>query len=440
LLRLKKQSYSRLKKGKSFVFHPNYGFKNIPFYQKTKDIRLIGYSVTKHTFIARLKKENVFIKMDTLGNIQSTYDLPSDAYQIILDKNDKFWLLSDDFYPRLMKDSLAPVSLDEKMFKGMKLGKRKKKYPYQKSTDNFWLSSHNNLIVFHPERGIVYNFKETHPEIYKHTIHRIFFDRQYNIWIATTFGLYKVTLQPNLFKTYMALSPKEAETQKRLAIVGIYSKGDIIWINSQGRQPIHKIHLRTGQVAVIPPFKYLKTPPSKHLHKKRSPGRINTTMLGVFPYDNHQLLFSRNEVLMVYNPTTKEHHRIYPQKKKERIGQSWSFLKDQYNKTWLGLLNNGLRYLNSEKDTLIQFKKYNEFTALEESSIYSFLEWDNNHILIGSTSGLYVLHRKKGIIHRFWSKGEGDNYMPSSSIFHLKRDKKKLTKSGLVPIMMDWCI
>ena len=119
----------------------------------------------------------------------------------------------------------------------------------------------------------------------------------------------------------------------------------------------------------------------------------------------------------------------------------WSIFKDSNKKVWVGTLDNGIGIIR--QDSLINYQQYNEFKELSRYSIYHFLQWDDDLMLIASTGGIYILHRNKGIIGRFWRGGDDKYFIPNNTIHHIHRDEKAentiwlATRDGLVQLSLN---
>ncbi|MEM6379108.1 MAG: two-component regulator propeller domain-containing protein, partial [Bacteroidota bacterium] len=146
---------------------------------------------------------------------------------------------------------------------------------------------------------------------------------------------------------------------------------------------------------------------------------------------NHALLKKDEETLLlgnrgltVYDIPSQDYRVIY-NKDRSITHPIWSIFCDQHQNYWLGS-EYGLRYWDGHTDHIDSYSKYNTFPELKEHIVYTFLEWDAQHLIIGSTAGIYILHQEKGIIHRFWDEGAKGFYLPNNSIYHLHKDTENV--------------
>ena len=100
----------------------------------------------------------------------------------------------------------------------------------------------------------------------------------------------------------------------------------------------------------------------------------------------------------------------------------WSILKSQEGQWWGSSYHNGLFTSNLPKnDSLFQFEQYNEFEELRGIYVNHLVE-EGNYIWATSSIGLYLIHKKKGVVKKYNLDAEAPFQMPASNIYFLHKD------------------
>ena len=272
----------------------------------------------------------------------------------------------------------------------------------QNRTPPYWYKDDKQVFLFSLDGEIIFDFGKSYPEILKNNISRIYFDNQNHAWFSTQFGLYKVQLIHSSFTNYLNQNLKDYHVHSAFSTRGIAVLNKHLLINSTLQQR-YIIDLEKNT--------------TKELHTTGwGSNRIFRPICldskgGYYMGGNYHLVHFKNE----------EIQKIFSWKKGLASEMSWSIHQDNKQNIWLGLLDKGLGVL--QNDSISFFNHYNDYETLSFSSIYDFLQWDDDHILISSTSGIYVLHTQKGIIQRFSTKGDAHHYIPYDLIHHLHKDK-----------------
>ena len=303
---------------------------------------------------------------------------------------------------------------------------------YQQAEGSLWIGDVDHLFVFHPKKRLLYDIGKDNPEIVSNVVKNIFFDKQNNAWIATANGIYQVTLKPSPFRKYLA-SPKSSYNIKTaFSGRGMVVHNGQLWVNGI-KDEFFRIDLKTHQREQIVEFK----PDSKHIKARYKNFRP------VLVLDENRLILG-SDYFIEYN-IPGQAYRFLHQEKPHKLKNLWSLHIDRYQKAWGGTQSGGLAYVDLQGErTVHPFRLYNGFKALRKSTVYSFLEWDKDLLLLGSTTGLYVLHQKKGIVKRFWDGGQNSTYFPHNEIHHLQRDKQNPNiiwvatgGGGLVQVLLE---
>ena len=107
---------------------------------------------------------------------------------------------------------------------------------------------------------------------------------------------------------------------------------------------------------------------------------------------------------------------------KTRLAKFWSVLKSQEGQWWGSSYHNGLFVSNFPKnDSLSRFEKYNEFKELHDIYVNHLVE-EGNYIWAASPVGLYLIHKKKGVVKKYNSDAKTPFQIPATNIHFLHKD------------------
>ena len=107
---------------------------------------------------------------------------------------------------------------------------------------------------------------------------------------------------------------------------------------------------------------------------------------------------------------------------KDQNLKAWSLLKDKENNWWIGTLREGVFCTTPNKDSLTFFNRYNGFEQLKSATIIHLLE-DGEYIWASSTLGLFLIHKKKGVLRQYFSEALPSSSLPFNDIHLLHKDK-----------------
>ncbi|MEO0727040.1 MAG: ATP-binding protein [Bacteroidota bacterium] len=100
----------------------------------------------------------------------------------------------------------------------------------------------------------------------------------------------------------------------------------------------------------------------------------------------------------------------------------WAIARDQEDRWWAGGLFTGL-FLKTKPDTLLRrYTELNGFEELQTSSIIHLLE-DGSFLWGCTNTGLYLLDKEKGVVRRYYSEAEEDQYLPFYDVHFLHKDQ-----------------
>jgi signal transduction histidine kinase/CheY-like chemotaxis protein/ligand-binding sensor domain-containing protein len=239
--------------------------------------------------------------------------------------------------------------------------------------------------------------------------YHVFQDKRQAIWVSTINGLFKITPLINHFERHLWIDPLEKKSSQINSCRSIFeTKDGTVYAVVNGRlyckKPIEKTF--TNFIAFLGDVYAANGDPTG------------------------QVWMGRNDLLQ-YNPLTGVVQFHMPSKG----GLIWSILPEK-DKVWVGIEKN-LAYWDKSKQQFVFFGQYNGFDALKESAVYQIEPFEQtNHLLLTTSTGLYVLDRSKGIIARYWTGGRGKFHLPADNIQHTcwvsKNEYWLATTTGLV--------
>lgn len=244
------------------------------------------------------------------------------------------------------------------------------------------------------------------PEISRSNILSVRKDKPGNLWIGTEFGFYYVRIQKSPFTNFLNSPIEEYNVANTFSTLGISSNKEVLWINglngnqfliNQEDQSISEVSLK----GVYPDPNQSVDPIVLYPVLRTGPNEFLTTDLSLMRYKD-------GKVSKVY----------YWQE--GLFDKSWSIYEGN-DQILLGLYSGGLGRI--EKDNIVLFEAYNGFETLARSQTYHFLKWNDQHLLLATSTGIYVLNTEKGIVKRFWTGGEANERIPFNVIYHINKDQ-----------------
>ena len=385
--------------------------------------RLLGFNFNQPGSIE-------LIELDTLGQQIWSYTIksllrPRDNMRFFEDAKGIRWLfLKSEIFNLFPKENIPRAySIPEIPKDSLAFSKFLIPIFISPNAEQYWYRSNKQLVIVSPDGRVLFNLGEAHPEMIKNTVIKIKFDNNNNAWVLTNFGFYRVQLYASSFTNYLHLEPKVYNLHDAFSARGIAVSNGKILVNSILTKR-YSIDSKTGNK-------------EEFLSKGWAQGRSIRPILlvekdGAYMGTNKHLIYVEDEKIQ----------QVFDWKKNATIEMIWSIHQDSQQHIWMGLLSYGLAHL--EGDSIANFNHYNGYESLAKSSVYSFLQWDAHHIIIGSTSGIYILHSTHGIIGRFSMEDSSGYSLPFDLINHLHRDQKEQNViwaatggGGLLKIKLD---
>ncbi len=315
-----------------------------------------------------------------------------------------------DFFSLQAESKLEPVALPLSIYP-LNNDDWFSKLFYKKNDHTIWYKSEARFFVFDLQKGRLFDFNESYPDISKNVIWDIYFDRSDRAFIATSHGFYIIRLSINPFQRLMYNSSNTYDVNSFFSCRGIVAHQNTLWIGTEF-QNNHRIDLNNLQAERLPHFEFS--------------GRENQIRLGegrvVISLDNDHLLFGDNELIKYRISDASIQFHFWEDGSSPPI---WSMFKDQKDTIWVGTYDGPLGYWQEGMKEIQVYEQLNDFEFQEGGYIYSFLELNESNILMGTSFGIYLLQRQKGIIKRFWTEGIEEAHFPHNNIFHLVKDKDK---------------
>lgn len=250
---------------------------------------------------------------------------------------------------------------------------------YVPKLDAFWWSTKEAIgILFNAEGDLYHQLALEHK-----TNTRVVVDNQM-IWLTSDRGFYQIEIKKNLFKQFL----------KNQSFRGITKIDNDVYFNSA--------------LGVY-----------KASESLSSFDTILDSGLSTLKDSENNLWVCTPLYLTKLNPKTKETKKYEFQKK-----EVWSLFEDKNG--WIWYSHVGLNAF-APKAEQIHTVQYNEFEALKTSTVYHFSQKKDGNIWLCTTSGLYEMNLKKGIVARYWSGGEGEYYLPADDFRHFYFNEKNQT-------------
>ena len=424
--------------GNLISFSPKSGFQIVQVAEgKTLALDLINAS---NRILGTIDQEysNISVELDSLGKILWTYSDDGDelkalgtvyhqngtVYHQNLDKSWRFasfpkWnqvvIESPTGNNRLIPTSLA-ITTSNVSSKSM---------IYHKKADNtFWLTNPDDFLVYDAQKNETFDFKKHYPEIFNSQIYRIYFDNRDNAWLATAYGVYCIQFKKSSFKKHLSQPLENYQINTAFSSRGIAVIGNKMWVNGIETSKTYEIDLISDEVKELP--KEFMIPINQEMNFK--------AVLAI----NDEELLQAGIGQSIYNTKTQTHRHLtwedYDYQIDYKLANVWSLFSNRKDMYWFGLQDEGLAFWKGDTSQIQLFEEYHEFEALRYSTVYSFVEWDLENVLIGSTSGIYILNWQNGIIRRFSEEGEKELFLPQNTVYHLHRDK---TNSNIIWVATD---
>lgn len=400
-----------------FLFKPDSSFQKIPhafdapFHPQycSTDNGIWGTLSPSHFNTTQL------VKIDRSGNPLRRIQLTGTVeYAKILgeDKAGALWYATfcDGAYPVLycLPKQGDPVRVDYEAY-GLK-GKSEwsKQLFFKPGDQTIWIKSKPNFFVFHPQKGLVFDFSKQYKQIIDADIRTIFFDKDNAAWIGTAYGLFRVELKANPFSRYLFTEP--FVLNNAYSCRGILPVKNGLLVNTDEGRIL--VHIPTRELRTLPKLN-VKTPNGQQKEVMYFPLALKAGADSVRWFADLSLV--KQDI-----KTGIDHCFLWEDP--AASWQIWSFYQAPEGRLWLGT-NAGLAYLDSHDEKLRRAPVEKGFEALAGATILAFIKSKKGHIWLATNTGLYAWSPEKGVIDRWWTEGTGSRYIPHENIQHVCEDK-----------------
>ncbi|MEL6832758.1 MAG: two-component regulator propeller domain-containing protein [Bacteroidota bacterium] len=415
-----------------FTYRSVSGFQTIPTHFETTSF-LIFHSSSNTIWGTLSTQPNVvtdLIEINRKGEIVQQYELLVDGEWITmlgLDEKNKLWFSSGKyqsgdvllFYLDAKEKRIHPYKEQQQIIPRKKRSSWTSRLAFRPQDESFWYIDDPEFVVFSPDEGALFDFREQLPEIGKANIQSIYFDRRGSIWVGTGFGLYRIELTPNPFTHYLSLDYEEFERSsgyRAYSCRGIWAMEERLLVNTyQGR---YEIDLLSGKEKKLP---YILNADQNASHPF-----LGLYPLAIYQDRSRQLWFS--EFYLIRKDVQQNTEVLFQMGLPDIISENrkhiWSIHEDRTGKIWLGT-KEGLAFLNSSSQQIEMLEPDLQFEELSESFVHAFVESRHGHVWLGTTSGLYRWSPENGLLDRFWTGGEQGRAIPHDNVLHLYEENEE---------------
>jgi len=260
-----------------------------------------------------------------------------------------------------------------------------------------WLSDYE---IFDRQGKILLDLLAQFPTVNNKTARAYLRDRNGGIWLANDFGLELIEIKKDHFRRF--LFDENARTGSAVACRGMVQNGKSLWVNSEAPfGGLQRIDLSSGLASPDKPLLgscYALGPDSS--------GNIWSGQIGT--------VLS----LVKIDPQSGRILTKFPL----IHGVSWCVFPVDRDHLWVGQ-EGGLILLDSETGQLSS-PDTRDFPELDKATVLYIAPDHSGMIWLCTSRGFYKMTPKGKIIGRFWSGGQGDNWLPCENLYHFYEDRE----------------
>ncbi|MCB0662386.1 MAG: response regulator [Saprospiraceae bacterium] len=219
---------------------------------------------------------------------------------------------------------------------------------------------------------------------------------QGTIWVGDNKGLRLFNLDESLFQTYLN------QENKPIPVRGIAEWNKNLLVNSEAGTYV--INSESGSIGTYPERDKMGTLGSFSI--------LSDNEDEIYTVSNQLVALDRDlKVSKSTDISTNEKGRI------------WSFTKDSNGQFWLGKgLEDIILVDTNDFSKYSYFEKYNGFEEAQKTFKWHFFE-DGDYIWLSAQNGLYLIHKKNGIIARYGANENAPFYLPAIIFHYIYKDK-----------------
>lgn len=279
-----------------------------------------------------------------------------------------------------------------------------------------WYNDLYRSCMYNSKGELIYDFVDHFDESTLYGIFNIYFDNNNNTWIATTNGVYILTIQTNRFYSYLEENEFMPES-RRHAVRGIVEHNDFLYANTRtGRK---RINLVTEEVVSL-------EEDALNADYGRAPSEdVMKDSKGYIWFCGNQNNVQRYDPVAdtIINIPCK--HAI-PTNVTDYEDKNLTLYEDSRSRIWLGT-HKGLYYYDILREAFIKSNAYSQCAQLNRSAVHAILEdTASNTLWVGSTTGLYQYDYELGHFTYHYSTAlASPYYLPSDHIYALHKEKDR---------------
>ncbi len=279
---------------------------------------------------------------------------------------------------------------------------------YDAKNNHFWLTdASSKTYIVHPQKKLLYTLDFP----LKYVCLK---DKRGVFWAANTEGLYAIQFGKILFSKYFENTPIRGIT---------VDNQNRIWAYPNRIEGLNAVSDNLN-------FRYKNILTSLSLLKDE-----NETIWS-FINQNNQWWLGR------FEPTENGKVTLEPIETNNESVDIWSIYKDENaGLLWGGGLNGFLFNYNLETKQTTILNEFNGIDAFKKTTIYQILPYQENYFWLATSNGLYLTHKQKGIIARYWNEGKEDQLLPIEAIHHIHTQNENILwlgsrNSGLLKVQI----
>lgn len=261
-----------------------------------------------------------------------------------------------------------------------------------------WLSDYE---IFDRPGKILLDLLAQFPTVNNKTARAYLRDRNGGIWLANDFGLELIEIRKDHFRRF--LFDENARTGSAVACRGIVQNGKNLWVNSEAPfGGLQRIDLFSGRVF---PSQLLRG--SCYALSPDSSGNIWSGQTGTdAPF------------LVKVDPVSGGILAQIPFK----YSVPWSVFPVRRDQLWVGM-EEGLALLDPATGQLSRPDTRN-FPELDKATVLYIAPDHPGMVWLCTSRGFYKMTPSGKIVGRFWSGGQGENWLPCENLYHFYEDRE----------------
>jgi signal transduction histidine kinase/ligand-binding sensor domain-containing protein/FixJ family two-component response regulator len=317
------------------------------------------------------------------------YFVPDLDYEMLPAVGGGLWVICANQYAHI-KEGQKPVFHSSKAIdkvKGTRI--RKEIFALEPGRNQIWIFNEGVPMLLDAERDKVLSEIQLPVGSRIEGAFHILIDRQHRFWVSTLHGLFKVERLSSRFVKIAAMENGSIFLRPSRGI--IEDSNGLLYCNIG--DSTYRFDPSSGKLSLVTSQKL--------------------GYYGISQDEDGSLLLGLSEFRKLDLKTGT--YRNYASS--ALYGNIWSILPTK-SCIWLGH-SNGLLYFDRATESIEAFQQYNGHDALRRSEVYLMLSSEaQNSIYLFTSTGIYHLDPKRGILARYWSGGSGKYFLPADNVRH----------------------